>query len=76
MKNRFIIGIVLLILFSTFITQQKIIINKFRIQDIKIENNKIITEQELIKDISFLYGKNIIFLNSINLKNKIKKKVL
>ena len=74
MKNRFILGIALLILFSTFITQKKITINKFKIQDIKIENNEIIEEQELTKDLSFLYDKNIIFLNSDELKRKIKKK--
>ena len=73
MKNRFILGIALLILFSTFISQKKITINKFRIQEIKIENNDIIEEQELIKDIFFLYDKNIIFLNSNELKKKIKK---
>ena len=64
MKNRFILGIALFILFSTFISQKKITINKFKIQEIKIENNNILEDRELIKAFSFLYNKNLIFLNS------------
>ena len=74
MTNKFILGIVLLVLFSTFISQKKITINQFKIQDIIIENNKIIEEQEIIKELSFLYNKNLIFLNSNELNRKIKKK--
>tara|TARA_Y100000768_G_scaffold388104_1_gene382194 strand:- start:1739 stop:2398 length:660 start_codon:yes stop_codon:yes gene_type:complete len=74
MKNKFILGIALLILFSTFISQNKITINKFKIQEIKIENNKILRDQELINVFSYLYNKNIIFLNSSVLKKKIDQK--
>ena len=70
MKNRLILGIVLLILFSTFISQKKITIKKFKVEEIIIKNNVNIDEQELIKTFSFLYNKDIIFLNS----NEIKKK--
>ena len=73
MINRPIIGIALLILFSTFISQNEITINKFKILEIKIENNNILEDQELIKFFSFLYNKNIIFLNSYDLKKEIKK---
>ena len=55
--------------FSTFISQNKFTINEFDIKEIKIENNKILEYQELIKIFSFLYSKNIIFLNSYVLKN-------
>ena len=68
MKNRFILGIALFILFSTFISQKKITINKFKIQEIKIENNNILEDRELIKVFSFLYNKNLIFLSSFELK--------
>ena len=71
MKNKFILGVALLILFSTFISQKKVTINKFKIQEIIIENNKILEDQELIDVFSFLYTKNIIFLNSHDLKKKI-----
>ena len=74
MNNKNILGIILLILFSTFIPQNKFIINKFEIKEIKIENNDILEDQELIKIFSFLYRKNIIFLNSSELKKNIDQK--
>ena len=74
MKNRPILGIALLILFSTFISQKKFTFNKFKIQEIQIENNNILEDQELKNFFSFLYNKNIIFLNSYELKKKINQK--
>ena len=71
MKNRTILGIALFILFSTFISQNKFAINKFEIKEIKIENNEILKDQELKNIFSFLYRKNIVFLNSYELKKKI-----
>ena len=71
MRNKSIIGIALFILFSTFISQNQFTINKFEIKEIKIENNEILDNQELIKIFSFLYSKNIIFLNSYELKKNI-----
>ena len=74
MKNRLILGIVLLILFSTFISQKKITIKKFKVEEIIIKNNVNIDEQELIKTFSFLYNKDINFLNSNEIKKKINQK--
>ena len=74
MRNKPIIGIALLILFSTFIFQNQFTIKKFEIKEIKIENNKILEDQELKKTFSFLYSKNIIFLNSYELKKNIGQK--
>ena len=74
MRNRLILGISLFILFSTFISQKKITINKFKIEEIKIENNNILEDRELIKAFSFLYNQNIIFLNSYKIKNEIDQK--
>ena len=71
MRNKPIFGIALFILFSTFISQNKFTINKFKIQEIKIKNNEILGDQELINIFSFLYKKNIIFLNSYELKKNI-----
>ena len=73
MKNRLIIGIALLILLSTFISQKKIKINEFKIKEIKIENNNILEERELINLFSFLYNKNLIFLNSYEINKKIEQ---
>ncbi len=74
MRNRPILGIALFVLFSTFISQNKFTIKKFKIQEIKIENNNILEDQELIKVFSFLYNKNLIFLNYPEIKKKIDKK--
>ena len=74
MRNKPIFGIALFILLSTIISQNKFTINKFKIQEIKIENNEILEEQELINLFSFLYNKNIIFLNSHELKKNINQK--
>ena len=74
MRNKPIFGIALFILFSTFISQNKFTTNKFGIKEIKIENNEILDDQELIKIFSFLYNKNIIFLNSYELKQNIDQK--
>ena len=64
MRNKTIFGIALLILFSTFISQNKFTIHKFEIKEIKIENNKILDDQELIDIFSFLYSlrPSLIFL--------------
>ena len=74
MKNKSVLGIALLILFSTFISQKKVTIDKLKIQEIIIENNKILGDDELIKVFSYLYNKNIIFLNSREFKKKIGQK--
>ena len=71
MRNKYIFGIALVILFSSFISQNKFTLNNFEIKEIKIENNEILEDQELIKIFSFLYNKNIIFLNSHVLKKNI-----
>ena len=73
MKNRFFFGAVLLILFTTFISQKKISINQFKVNEIIFENNEIISDQELREDLSFLYQKNMVFLNSFEIRKKIEK---
>ena len=73
MKNRFFVGAVLLILFTTFISQKKISINQFKVNEIIFENNEIISDQELREDLSFLYQKNMVFLNSFEIRKKIEK---
>ena len=73
MKNRFIIGATLIILFTTFISEKNFTIENLIINEIRFENNKIVSNEELIKDLSFLYNKNIIFLNTLEIKKKLKK---
>ncbi len=74
MNKKFIFGILLLMLLTTFIANKKTSINRFEIKKIIIENNEILREKELIQDLSFLYNKNIIFLNTIEIKKKLKQK--
>lgn len=73
MKKKFIFFSVLLILLSTYIPQKNISIRGFKIKEIKIENNAILEDEELIETFSFLYGKNIIFLNSFEINKNIEK---
>ena len=73
MKNRFIIGATLIILFTTFISEKNFTIKNPMINEIRFENNKIVSNEELIKDLSFLYNKNIIFLNTLEIKKKLNK---
>ena len=68
MKNKPIFGIALFILFSTFISQNRFTINKFEIKEIKLENNKILKDQEIKKNLSFLYDTNIFFINKYEIK--------
>ncbi len=71
MKKRFFVGITLFILFSTFISQKKISINNFNVKEIKIYNNSILTENDIKKDLSFLYNTNIIFLKNSKIEKKL-----
>ena len=75
MNKKFIFGILLLILFSTFISQNKNLINKYIVKEIQIdiENNEFMSVQELQSKLSFLYEKNIIFMNSYDIEKKLEK---
>tara|TARA_B100000963_G_scaffold111424_1_gene96997 strand:- start:8068 stop:8724 length:657 start_codon:yes stop_codon:yes gene_type:complete len=73
MSKKFIFGIALLILLTTFISQKKFSINKFKIQEIEIKNNEILGRQEIIDDLDFLYNENIIFLNTFKIKKILKE---
>ena len=72
-EQKFIFGIALIILFTTFISQKKNSTNKFKIQEIKIENNFILSERELLKNLSFLYEKEIFFLKTKDIEKKLKQ---
>ena len=68
MKNRPIIALGLLILLTTYNPQKLPLITKFNIKEINIENNLILNNQEIKKDLAFLYDTNLIFLNNTNIK--------
>ena len=68
MKKRLVIALVLLVLLSTYKPQELSLNSKFNIKEIKIENNHILKDEDIKKDLMFLYDTNLIFLNTNNIK--------
>ena len=64
MKNRKLIAAGLFLLFSTITFQQKIVISKFNLKNIIIENNLLLKEKDIKILLSSIYGKNLIFLKN------------
>ena len=73
MKKRLIIAFALLVLFSTYKPQQLSFTNKFYIEEIKIENNLIVSSNKIKKNLFFLYETNLINLNYDEIESKLKK---
>ena len=74
MKNRFIIALILLIIFSSYnIKENQLTNHKLIIKKIIIENNKVLEKKKLIKKLSFLYEKNLLFLKSKDIENELNK---
>ena len=73
MKKRFIIGILLLVLLSTYKPEKLVLETKFNIKEIIIENNYILEDREIKKNLVKLYGKNLFFLNIDNIKDDLIK---
>ncbi len=74
MKKSFSIGFALLVLFTTFNSKKELSINQLKVKEIIIKNNEILSEEELIKHFSFLYNKNMVFLNAFEINKKLEKK--
>jgi cell division septal protein FtsQ len=64
MKKRTVIAIALLILLTTITTQQKIVISKFNLKKIDIENNFLLEDKDIKKLLASIYNKNLIFLKN------------
>jgi len=64
MKKQTVIAIVLFFLFSTINPSQKIIISKFNIKKIQIENNFLLRENEIKELLVNIYDENLLFLNN------------
>ena len=47
MRKRIVISLVLFFLLTTIISKQKLLISKFNIKEIKIENNSIVKEKDI-----------------------------
>ena len=73
MKKRLIIALLLLVLLSTYKPQNFILSNGLNIEEIKIENNFILNEADIKKELNFLYQKNLIFLRNSEIANILKQ---
>ena len=63
-----LIGICLLILLTTINSQQKLIISKFNLETIIIENNLLLDEKDIKELLIPIYNKNLLFLDNIEVK--------
>ena len=68
MKRKTSIFIFILILFTTFTPKNKIVISKFNLQEIKIENNFLLNENDIKKMLYPIYDKNLVFLKNSEIK--------
>ena len=74
MKNRFLVAISLLFLLTTYKTKNNNnIFLKLQIEDVIIENNKIVSNEEIQKNISFVYDTNIFLITSETIEESLKK---
>ena len=74
MKKKVILAIVLLILLTTITSQKKKTISKFYLNNLIIENNSLLSDQEIRKSLSAIYGKNLIFLKNKEIEKSLMKK--
>ena len=64
MTRRVIIAIALLVLFSTYKTQNFFFDTKLNIKEIIIENNNVLKDSEIKRELTPIYNKNLLFLNA------------
>ena len=64
MKKRLAISIILIIFLTTITSQQKIVISKFNVKKIEIENNFFIKDENIQKILSQFLNKNLILLKN------------
>tara|TARA_B100001063_G_C16772082_1_gene562351 strand:+ start:503 stop:1159 length:657 start_codon:yes stop_codon:yes gene_type:complete len=68
MNRRIAFGVLLLILLTTITSQQKIIISKFNLNKIEVENNFLIEKKEIKKLLYPIYDKNLLFISNKKIK--------
>lgn len=74
MKKRFLVAMSLLFLLTTYKTKNNNnIFLKLQIEDVIIENNKIVSNEEIQKNISFVYDTNIFLITSKTIEESLKK---
>ena len=73
MKKKVVIALILLVILSTYKPQKLFLSSKFKIEQIKIENNSILKERDIKKNLAHLYDKNIFIIDTQNIQNILKK---
>ncbi|MDA8763890.1 FtsQ-type POTRA domain-containing protein [Candidatus Pelagibacter bacterium] len=73
MKKKIVIALILLIMLSTYKPEKLFLSSKFKIEQIKIENNSILKERDIKKNLAHLYEKNIFIIDTQNILNILKK---
>ena len=73
MKKKIVIALILLIILSTYKPEKLFLSSKFKIEQIKIENNSILKERDIKKNLAHLYEKNIFIIDNQNNLNILKK---
>ncbi len=75
MKKRFLIGLLLLLLLSTYSSKNSINNQyKLNIKEIIVANNNILKKKEVKEEFSFLYNQNIFLLNDKTIAQNLSKK--
>ena len=64
MKKRTLVSIALLLLLSTITTQQELVFSTFNLKKINIENNVLLSDEDIKKLLFPIYEKNLLFLRS------------
>ncbi len=74
MKNRFLVALILLIFLSTYNLHDNLGFNfKFKIENIIVENNKILNKDTILKKLEFLYNTNLLQLKNHSIKDELDK---
>ena len=74
MKKRLLIALLLLLVLSTYNTNQNLnLLSKFQIKKIHFENNYLLSDSEVENILSFLYEKNLFSITNEDIKKKINK---
>ena len=73
MKKRLVIAFALLLLLSTYNPQKLISIKIFDIKEIDVENTLILKDHDIKKNLTYLYNKNLIFLDKLEIEKKLQK---
>ncbi len=73
MSKRITVALILFILLTTIIFEPKIVISKFNVKKIIIENNSLLKEKDIKMLLSLIYGKNLIYLKNTDIQKALEK---